>query len=101
LWACRHFDHLGGLIIDAEKPDLQFPNAKVHMARAEYDFWTQKDLVLNAATGGDPTVGVGIVDAAQTVLSKVRPDPHPGHRCRKSVPRALAPVPLVTPGHIR
>ncbi|MBC6716180.1 MBL fold metallo-hydrolase [Aurantimonas sp. DM33-3] len=55
-----HPDHVGGLVLDGK---LAFPNATVHVHKAEYDFWTS---IENRDAAPDSVKG--FFDAARTAM---------------------------------
>lgn len=58
-----HADHIGGLM----GPDAEgYSNAKIHMAKAEWDFWTNPDLTSKVPEEMKP-----LVQLAQSVASSV------------------------------
>lgn len=86
-----HADHIGGLADPAA-----FPGAQIHVARAEWEFWTDPDLIARLPEDARPmaqmiqSVADGIKD--RVTLHGADAEIAPG--------LTLAPLPGHTPGHV-
>ncbi len=92
-----HPDHLGGL---ADKDGvLVFPNARVWIARQEYDFWMQENPDFSRSKV-DPAFAAGMVKLAKANLASVKNQLHffqGGETLFNSLKLEIAPG--HTPGH--
>ena len=87
-----HTDHIGGLI----GPDAGgYGNAKIHMASAEWTFWTDPDLVNRMPAGMKE-----IIEGQQTIVAPIS-DRIVAHAADADLGDGLSLVPLPghTPGH--
>eukprot|EP00892_Ulva_mutabilis_P001569 jgi/Ulvmu1/11412/UM075_0074.1 len=67
-----HFDHVGGLLVDPDSDELQFPNAKVHIAAEELEYWFTPGLVpMWGNPAQPPDLRQTVVDIARNVLGKI------------------------------
>lgn len=93
-----HGDHFGGLL-DAQKTPV-FPNARLIINRAEYDFWTQAAPDL-AAVRMDADAKKTAVTNAQNYLSVLKDRWHFTKPGDKPVPGIeIVDAPGHTPGHV-
>lgn len=94
-----HADHVGGLLDDAKRAP-RFPNASVHLSRAEQAFWTGSDPDLSGTTF-PMEVRQGAVDAAQQVLMALGDQVQtfePGAEVSPGI--TAISLPGHTPGHV-
>lgn len=94
-----HSDHVGGVL--REDGSLAFPNASVHMTRAEHDFWLSAKVELTNSKLADKKgfldFSVPIVQAAKAALGTRLHLLEPGVELFDSI--NLVPAPGHTPGH--
>lgn len=70
-----HFDHIGGLLVDPDGEELTFPNAKVHLAKEELEYWFRDGLVLTWGNDAQPEgLQQVVIDIARNVFSKIPED---------------------------
>ena len=87
-----HPDHVGGLVIDGQ---MAFPNARIHIAAAEWDFWNAKGFATTAPEGMRPMVAL-VQGISKVVESNV--NLHSGSSDLGDGVNVI-PAPGHTPGH--
>lgn len=93
-----HPDHIGGLT--SPEGDLLFPNAEVHLAQTEYDFWMSPKPDFSKSTMTDKSHMEMLVEVAQKTLRAVEGKLHLFHGGEELLGcMQLIPAPGHTPGH--